>query len=163
VANLQAALDQEQKHAQILHNAGAISPYDAFHFPASAFESLGYTGVTGTFLWLLDHLETACIAVYLAAVERFAGLGRPDLAVLCVRNLAIECEHRALYRVISQDDPADNITLPVAQFTCAGDISRIFRPYLTGIGFPSGITITRAFAPPTPEQTARVIGKYAST
>ena len=92
-ANLQAALDQEQKHAQILANAGAVSSFKHFYFPASAFASLGYTSRAGTFLWVLDHLETACIAFYLAAVKRFAVLGRSDLAVLAVRNLAVECEH----------------------------------------------------------------------
>src|SRR5947208_11479567 len=89
-ANLQAALDQEQKHAQILANAGAVSSFKHFYFPASAFASLGYTSSTGTFLWVLDHLETACIAFYLAALRRFAVLGRSDLAVLAVRNLAVE-------------------------------------------------------------------------
>ena len=55
-ANLQAALDQEQKHAQILANAGAVSSFKHFYFPASAFASLGYTSRAGTFLWVLDHL-----------------------------------------------------------------------------------------------------------
>src|ERR671935_340276 len=39
-ANLQAALDQEQKHAQILTNAGAVPSAKHFYFPASAFASL---------------------------------------------------------------------------------------------------------------------------
>jgi len=163
VANLQAALDQEQKHAQILANLGATSPYTHFHFPAVAFEKMGYTSAAGTFLWTLDHLETACIAVYLAAVQRFGELQRPDLAILCVRNLTIECEHRALYRVIAQDDPADNITLPVANFNCTGSALGFFKPYLTGRGFPSGVTVTKAFAVPTAVELARVIGKYRST
>src|SRR5918911_1954772 len=59
-ANLQAALDQEQKHAQILASAGAVSSFRHFYFPASAFARLGYTSDAGTFLWVLDHLETAC-------------------------------------------------------------------------------------------------------
>ena len=159
-ANLQAALDQEQKHAQILANAGAVSSFRHFYFPASAFASLGYTSHAGTFLWVLDHLETACIAFYLAAVERFAVLGRSDLAVLAVRNLAVECEHRALYRAISEDDPANNITRPVDQFTCAGDAVRVLTPYLTGRGFPS--RVTRAIGIPSHTQTAAVIGPNTS-
>jgi hypothetical protein len=155
-ANLQAALDQEQKHAQILANAGAVSSFRHFYFPASAFASLGFTSHAGTFLWVLDHLETACIAFYLAAVRRFAVLGRPDLAVLAVRNLAVECEHRALYRAISEDDPANNITRPVDEFTCAGEAVRVFRPYLTGRGFPS--RVTRAIGIPSRAQTAAIIG-----
>ena len=155
-ANLQAALDQEQKHAQILANAGGVSSFRHFYFPASAFASLGYTSHTGTFLWVLDHLETACIAFYLAAVKRFAVLGRSDLAVLAVRNLAVECEHRALYRAISWNDPYDNITLPVDEFTCAGDAVRMFMPYLTGRGFPG--RVTRAIGIPSRAQTAAIIG-----
>ena len=159
-ANLQAALDQEQKHAQILANAGGVSSFRHFYFPASAFASLGYTSHTGTFLWVLDHLETACIAFYLAALRRFAVLGRSDLAVLAVRNLAVECEHRALYRAISEDDPANNITLPVDQFTCAGDAVRVLTPYLTGRGFPS--QVTRAIGIPSRARTAAVIGPNTS-
>jgi hypothetical protein len=160
-ANLQAALDQEQKHAQILANAGAVSSFTHFYFPASAFASLGFTSWAGTFLWVLDHLETACVAYYLAAVRRFTVLGRSDLAVLAVRNLAVECEHRALYRAISEDDPANNITLPVDQFTCAGDAVRVFMPYLTGRGF-SG-RVTRAIGIPSRAATAAVIGMNTST
>src|SRR2546421_1559670 len=155
-ANLQAALDQEQKHAQILASAGAVSSFRHFYFPASAFASLGHTRRAGTFLWVLDHLETACVAFYLAALRRFAVLGRSDLAVLAVRNLAVECEHRALYRAISEDDPANNITLPVDQFTCAGDAVRVLTPYLTGRGFPS--QVTRAIGIPSRARTAPVIG-----
>jgi hypothetical protein len=160
-ANLQAALDQEQKHAQILANAGAVSPFKRFYFPASAFDSLGYTSQAGTFLWTLDHLETACVAFYLAAVRRFAALGRPDLAVLAVRTLAVECEHRALYRVIAEDDPANNITLPVDQFTCASEALSLLKPYLTGQGF--SVPHARPISVPSRAQTAAVIGKNTST
>jgi hypothetical protein len=163
VANLQAALDQEQKHAQILANLGAASSFAHFYFPASAFASLGYTSHAGTFLWLLDHLETACIAIYLAAIRRFGELRRPDLAVLSVRNLAVESEHRALYRAIAGDDPADNVTVPVAQFACTADALGVLTPYLTGQGFPHGVTVTRAIGVPTSVQTARVIGRYTSS
>jgi hypothetical protein len=160
-ANLQAALDQEQKHAQILASAGAVSSYQHFYFPASAFASLGYTSRAGTFLWVLDHLETACVAFYLAAVRRFAVLGRSDLAVLAVRILGVECEHCALCRAISEDDPANNITLAVDQFTCAGDAVRVFTPYLTGRGFPG--RVSGAIGIPSRAQTAAVIGPNTST
>jgi Ferritin-like domain len=162
VANLQAALDEEHKHAQILANVGAVSPITRFYFPSAAFQQMGYTSAAGTFLWTLDHLETTVVAVYLAAIKRFGQLGRADLAVLCLRNLTIESEHRALYRVIAQDDPADNITLPVADVTCMSEALPLFTPYLTGLGFPPGVAVTPGFPMPTPAQTARVIGKYTS-
>ena len=50
------------------------------------------------------------------------------------RSLGVEAERCALYRSISQDYPADNVTLEVAQFTCANDIQRVLAPYLTGKG-----------------------------
>jgi hypothetical protein len=159
-ANLQAALDQEQKHAQILANVGAVSPVTHFYFPASAFASLGHPSRAGTFLGVLDQLEMACIAFYLAAVRRFAVLGRSDLAVLAVRILAVECEHRALSRAISEDDPANNITLPLDEFTCASDALRVFTPYLTGRGV-SG-QVTRVLGIPSHAQTAAVIGQNTS-
>ena len=163
LANLHAALDQEQKHTQILTNAGATSRFTRFHFPASAFQSLGYTSHAGTFLWLLDHLETDCIAFYLAAVEYLGLLNQPDLAVLAVRHLAVECEHRALGRVTAGDDPSDNLTLPVVQFACLGDALQIVQPYLTGQGFRADVSLTQAIALPTAAQTARVIGQDTST
>lgn len=160
VAYLQAALDQEQKHAQILESAGAISPFTRFYFPASTFDSLGFTSEEGTYLWVLDHLETAFIGAYLAAFQRFGALGRVDLATLALRIMAVECQHRALYRVISQDDPADNVTLEVADFSCVGNAVTILTPFLTGQGLSGGAT--PAIPLPTAAQTRLAIGKNVS-
>jgi len=163
VAYLQAALDQEQKHAQILADAGAVSPFTHFYFPASAVEELGYTSHTGTYLWALDHLETAFIGAYMAAARRFGALGRVDLAALAMRILAVECQHRALYRVISGDDPADNVTLEVADFSCVADAGAVLQPYLTGRGFQGRHAPVVPISIPTPAQTAGVIGRTMSS
>jgi hypothetical protein len=152
-----AALHQEQNHAMILENLGAQSPYKTFYLPAMALQSLGYTSHTGTFLWMLDHLETACIAAYMRRIERYMTLQHPDLAVLAARTLGVEAEHRALYRYISQDYPANNVTLEVAQFTCADDIQRVLAPYLTGKGLPG--RRHRVVALPTQAQIRRVLPK----
>jgi len=160
VAYLQAALDQEHKHAQILTEAGATSPVDRFYFPAATFSELGYTSHPGTFLWAIDHLETAFIGAYLAAIRRFGALRRFDLALLSARFLGVECEHRALYRVIAGDDPADNVTLEVADFGCVADATTVLRPFLTGHGFPGGAT--RAISLPSPAHVARVVGNNRS-
>lgn len=160
VAFLQAALDQEHKHAQILANAGATSPYERFYFPAGAFDGLGFTNHVGTYLWVLDHLETAFIGAYIAAVRRFGALERPDLATVALRFLGVECQHRALYRAISRDDPADNITLEVAQFAHVGEAAVALTPFLTGHGFPGGATGARPL--PTPVQVVRAVGVNAS-
>jgi len=160
VAYLQAALDQEQKHAQLLASAGAVSPYTRFHFPATTFTALGSTREYGTFLWAVDHLETAFISAYVAAVKQFSTLGRPDLALLASRLLAVECTHRALYRVIAGDDPADNVTLEVAEFACVADAATALTSFLTGRGFSTRARVTIAL--PTPAQTARVVGQNTS-
>ena len=155
VACLQAALHQEMNHAMILENLGAQSRYKTFYFPTMALATLGYTSHAGTFLWMLDHLETACIAAYMRRIERYMTLRHPDLALLAARILGVEAEHRALYRVISQDYPANNVTLEVAQFTCANDIQRVLAPYLTGKGLPG--RGHRVVALPTQAQIQRVL------
>jgi len=159
-AAFQAALDQEQKHARLLTGVGARSRYTHFYFPPAAFEGLGYTSTPGTFLWVLDHIETAAVGTYILASNRFAALGRFDLAAVALRILAVECEHRALYRVFACDDPANNVTLEVAQFARLQDAVTFFTPYLTGHGFPGGIG--RRYRAPTAAQTARAIGHHTS-
>ena len=154
---LQAALHQEVQHVMILENLGAQSAYKACYLPALALQSLGYTSHPGTFLWVLDHLETACIAAYMRRIERYMTLQHPDLALLSARTLGVEAEHRALYRVISEDYPANNVTLEVAQFTCASDIERVLDPYLTGKGLPG--RAHRVVALPTQAQIKRVLAK----
>src|SRR5918911_1680912 len=154
---LQAALHQELNHVRILENLGAQSPYRTFYFPTMALATLGYTSHPGTFLWMLDHLETACIAAYMRRIERYMTLRHPDLAMLAARTLGVEAEHRALYRVISQDYPANNVTLEVAQFTCASDIQHVLAPYLTGKGLPG--RRHRVVARPTQAQIQRVLAK----
>jgi hypothetical protein len=141
------------QHVMILENLGAHSPYKTFYFPATALQSLGYTSRVGTFLWMLDHLETACIAAYMRRIERYTTLQHPDLAVLAARILGVEAEHRALYRYISQDYPANNVTLEVAQFRCANDIQRVLDPYLTGKGLPG--RAHRVVTLPTQAQIAK--------
>jgi len=113
---LRATLAQEHAHAEMWQRLGATSSQGHFYFPASSFERLGFTNHSGTYLWTLDHLETTLAGIYIAALRRLAVLGRDDLAMRAVRMLGVECQHRALYRVISQDDPADNITLEVDEF-----------------------------------------------
>ncbi len=159
VASLQAALDQEDTHARLLHRLGVTSPYTRFYFPAATFEKLGYTTHPGTFLWVLDHLETAFIGTYLAAAARFDVLGRDDLALLAMRILGVESEHRALCRVIAEDEPANNVTVEVSSFACVSDAAAALRPFLTGEGLPGG-GVARPL--PTPAQIARAVGRHKS-
>ncbi len=159
-AHLQTALDQERQHAQFLMDYGATAAYKSFHFPVSTFAGVGYTSHSGTFLWSLDHLETAFIGIYLAAVIRLGALGHGDLAVTAGRILGTECEHRALGRVIAGDDPVNNVTLEVSSFTCVGDAAKTLNPYLTGKGFQGA---TRQVAVPSQSEVSRVVGANVST
>ena len=160
LAHLQTSLDQERQHAQFLMDYGATTTYKGFHFPSAAFEGLGYTSHSGTFLWSLDHLETAFIGIYLAAVIRFGALGHGDLAVTAGRILGTECEHRALGRVIAGDDPVNNVTLEVSSFTCVGDAAKVLSPYVTGKGFKGAV---RQVAVPSDSDVSRAVGSSVST
>jgi hypothetical protein len=160
IAHLQTALDQERQHARFLMDYGAMVQHTSFYFPTMTFEGAGYTSRSGTFLWSLDHLETAFIGIYLAAVIRFGALGHGDLAVTMGRILGTECEHRALGRVIAGDDPVDNVTLEVSSFTCVGDAAKTLNPFLTGAGFKGA---TRRVAVPSQADVARLVGSNVST
>ncbi len=81
--------------------------------------------------------------------------------MVALRILGVECEHRALYRVISADDPADNITLEVAQYDCVGDAVGVLEPFLSGRGFAGGATPRVAI--PTPAQVKRAVGVNATS
>ncbi len=130
VAYVRAALTQEIAHANLLRAVGnfgadaTTDPYQAFYFPAGSFDSVG------SFLGLLDALENAFIGAYLNAVREFANLSararecrQPDgpyggpysaaqlqyFAEVAASILGVESEHRALGRVISSTDPANNL------------------------------------------------------
>jgi len=110
---------------------------------------------------VLDHLETAFIGAYLAAVSSFGTLGHADLAQLAGQILGVESEHRALGRVVAGDDPANNVTLEVASFTAVGQAGAALAPYLTGKGFTGGVT---SFIPlPTQAQITTTVGANASS
>ena len=160
VACLQAALDQERKHATILGQHGAHSTATRFYFPANTFASLGYTSMPTTFLGVLDHLETTVIGLYLSAIGRFAVLRRADLALLATRMLGPECQHRALGRVIAGDTPANNMALQVNQFSCPDDAAGALSRYLTGHGFDT--PSTEPIALPDTAAITAVIGKNIS-
>ena len=160
VASMQAALDQERQHAALLGRMGATSASAHYYFPASTFTRLGYTRDAGTFLWVVDQIETALIGAYLAAIRHFSLHLSPDLTQLASRILGTEAQHRVMGRMLAGDAPANNMGLEVDSFTCVGDAAAIFEPYVTGSGFAGGATS----AVPLPASGAlhRVIGQHTS-
>jgi hypothetical protein len=119
---MQAALDQERQHAAILVQIGARSPYTHLYFPASTFARLGYTRTAGTFLWVLDHVETALVGGYLAIIHALGLHQQAGLVQLAARILGTEAQHRVLGRVVAGDWPANNLGLEVNSFACASGI-----------------------------------------
>ena len=150
VASMQAALDQERQHAALLVARGATSPYRHYYFPAKTFAQLGYTRDADTFLWVLDHIETALVGAYLAALTQFSQHQRTDLALTAARILGTEAQHRVLGRMVAGDAPSDNLALEVVSFSCVGQLGTVLRPYITGSGRPAGAT--RAISVPSPCQ-----------
>ena len=128
VAYIRAALTEEVVHANLFRsvlgipNAGG-DPVQTFYFPSGAFDTLG------AFTGLLNALENAFIGAYLNAIQEFgtrAAMGgyngtytdldgskylSQDLvyyAKISASILGVESEHRALGRVISNSNPANN-------------------------------------------------------
>lgn len=125
----QAALWQEYQHASIFASLGVASLAGAnpqFYFPTNAFDK------ADTFLAVLDALETAFVAAYLAAIRTWAdptspaatsvpsGFSAPQLAEIAGQLLGTEAEHRALGRVASGTNPPNNLILEQALFSCVG-------------------------------------------
>jgi hypothetical protein len=159
---LQAALDAELKHAALLSAAGARSPYTHFYFPPTTFQHLGTSGDPGSFLGIVEILETAMSGLYVAAAARCFGIGRPDLAALATQLMGVEAEHRTLGRVIGDVRPPNDLTLAPAPFACVGAVDAVLRPFLTGQRFLFARDATAAVALPSAARARRVIGKYGT-
>jgi hypothetical protein len=159
---LQAALDAELKHAALLSAAGAQSPYTRFYFPPTTFQSMGTSVDAGSFLGVVEILETAMSGLYVAAAEHFLQLGRHDLAALATQLMGVEAEHRTLGRVVAGVRPPNDLTLAPAPFSCVSDVSTELEPFLTGRRFLFAHDSTAAIALPSAAQARRVIGKYGT-
>lgn len=122
---LRAALAQEMAHAGLLRTLLGLSasatadPNQSFFFDPATFSDFA------KFTTTLVTLEQAFIGAYMAAIKEFvlyAAAGQPvtvgsttyqpsDFALFAKITstiLGVECEHRALARVISNSNPADN-------------------------------------------------------
>ncbi len=160
VKDMQSILDSEVKHAQALLSAGATSPYKTFYFPKDTFRGLGASNESGTFLQVMDALETSFVGAYLAAVGAFVTLGRSDLAGVIVQIMGVESEHRMLGRLISGFKTANNLTLQKNPFSSINDVNKVLHPFVTGQGLPGGAGTQASL--PTTAQAAHVVGHYAT-
>ncbi len=132
---VQAALSEEISHANLLRTllggtSAANDPVQTFYFPSGTFDVLSSTS-GASFLTILDALENAFIGAYLNAVRGFSymaaqtsagrgvyyalngsSLSSDQLgyyAEVAASILGVEAEHRALGRVISVTNPANNV------------------------------------------------------
>ena len=154
---LQAALDAEVKHAAAAGSAAAMGGRPGFYLPTAAFAHLGSPTEAGSFLSVLDTLETMCVGIYIAAARQFLRVGRPDLARVATQIMGVEAEHRMLGRVIGAARPANTLTLERAPYASVSGASEVLRPFVTGRGMAAGKTL--AVAVPTAAQANRVIGR----
>lgn len=117
---LRAALSEEIAHANLFRallriSAPANDPVQTFYFPAGVFDTLA------PFIATLEALENAFIGAYLNAIAEFArmsgvaGTGSnytsrqlSYYSEVAAAILGVESEHRALGRVISNSNPANN-------------------------------------------------------
>jgi len=90
----------------MLASGGAKASIEHFHFPATAFHELGSAQQPGTFLGVLESLETAFTDAYTVAVGQLLQLRHPDLAQLAAQIMGVEAERRVLGRVIGGALPA---------------------------------------------------------
>ena len=93
---LAAGREQEAIHYMTLTGAGAKAATTDFYFPAGMFSDQTFATTVNT----LVTLEDAFIAAYLIGVR---DLSTDSLKELAAQILGIECEHRALARIIASD------------------------------------------------------------
>ncbi len=156
---LQAALDAEVKHADILVKAGARGGVTYAYVSTTALGRLGVSPDTASFLGLMDTLQTILVGLYNVAAFDLLQRRQVDLAVVTAGMAGVQAEHRMLGRVISALMPANNLTLEAQPFATVGAARAVLQPYLTGQGLPGAV---RAVKVPTRVDTARVVGRYGT-
>jgi len=136
LAVTQAALVEEQLHADFLEANGAKALTDTFTVPDPKILT-----DQKTFLHTLaDTAEPLFIAAYMAAVREFTDLKQPILAKFAYQIGGTECEHRAIVRaglVVVGDtsgDPPNNKAFETNSLTTVGDAAKV----LTSLGFIGG-------------------------
>lgn len=162
VRYLQAALDAEAKHAALLAQAGAISPHTRFYFPPTTFATMGNTLNRGSFLGVMDVLETLLMGLYIAASADLMHARRHDLALLTAQMMGVEAEHRTLGRVIANVTPANSLTLEQAPFGCADEAAMTLQPFLTGTRYLFAENAIQATPLPTAAQVRAVVRSHGT-
>jgi len=131
---VQAALAEEQYHADFLESAGAKTLTDTFNVPDPRI----LTNFT-TFFLTVEELETAFIAAYIRAAYEFSAMNNAQLAQYAMEIGGVEAEHRALARTAlalngTDNDPPNNLAFESDLFTSVADAAKA----LETLGFIGG-------------------------
>lgn len=159
VRYLQAALDAEVKHMEMLSRRGAQVNIRSFYVPAQALQDAGSSATPRSYFGTVDDVETLSIGLYLAAVGWLTQRGETALALLAGQLAAVDAEHRMLGRAISGLIPANNLTLEREPFGLVSDARAALQRYVTGQGIQGRRSVMDV---PTAQQAARVVGKYGT-
>jgi Ferritin-like domain len=117
LADIQAALTEEQIHQSFLAKQGAKALTNTFSFP---FGQNTFTNFDH-FLQTQQQLEAMFVAAYLAAAKEFATWRRPDLVLIASQIGGVEAEHRAVGRAIGGLRPANNRAFETALLKTVAD------------------------------------------
>ena len=147
---LVGALAAESDHVSVLQLLGGQPLASTFSYPAGA--KMFSDGPT--FAATLEALETAFVAAYMAAVKEGAAAGRPDVAQLASRFMAVEAEHRVNARNLANLIPSNNSSFEARLFDTVGQAATA----LTNLGFlsPSGSNSYSYPGPVAPDFTKMV-------
>lgn len=129
----QAALIQEYTHLEILRSLHGAPAVRKFYFPENMFKD------ETVFFTTASLLEDYFISAYIAAAMEFSGAvssgirkANPVAIGLAVQIAGVECEHRALLRVASNANPANNRLIESALIASVSDAVAPLTPFLTG-------------------------------
>lgn len=156
---LQAALDAEVKHADILVGAGARGGATSAFVPTTALRRLGDSTESSSFLGLMDTLQTILVGLYNIASFELLQRRQVDLAIVTAGMAGVQAEHRMLGRVISELMPANNLTLEAQPFTTIDEARAALQPYLMGPGRRGAAYKVRV---PTRQEAAHIVGTYGT-
>lgn len=139
-ATVQAALAEEQYHADFLAANGATPITDTFTVPDPKILS-----DVNTFLHTIETAEVLFIGAYMAAVREFTELNQPILAKYAYQIGGVEAEHRAMVRaglVLTGDNsglPPNNKAFETNVVATVGDAAKqlITLGFIGGTGTPA--------------------------
>ncbi|HTK06923.1 MAG TPA: ferritin-like domain-containing protein [Ktedonobacteraceae bacterium] len=123
LADIQAALAEEQVHQSFLAKQGAKALTNTFSFPfgQDTFRNFDH------FIKVQQQLEAVFVAAYLAAGKEFATWKRPDLVLIAAQIGGVEAEHRAVGRAIGGMRPANNRAFETVLLQAVADAPNVLK------------------------------------